>query len=162
MAGLTAWLLVGGSMVVVLLDMALAAGLRSEVDARRAEELRALDSAIETAILQYQVDTTGRLGARAADGSCVDQPGGAEGYRYDDQLGNEVVVRSSCEGPDASGDGHLVQLSARLVDAGGGLVAAARIETTPVKGAGNRVTILGFETVPTPAAADPKAASAPR
>lgn len=152
LAGLTVWLLVGGVMMSVLLDMTLNATQRATFDAQRAQQLRGIDAAMETALLVIQTDGTGTVAVPDGKGGCAAGPGGAPELRYEDGLGAVIEVTASCDPPSVADGPVVVRLRSRVVEPATSvlLVGSARLEVTPIKGAGNRVKVDEWSVVTPP------------
>lgn len=161
LAGLTTWLLTGGIIMIVLLDMTLSATMQAQVQHRRSQQLRVVDGALETAIAQIQVDPSGRIGQPTGedDGSCEAGLAGPDGELViDDQLGNQVRVTATCWVSTDKSSTHKVDLVARLAEAAGGPgpTGAATLAVAKAQGPGNNVTVeswtvgAGDRTVPEP------------
>ena len=69
---LAVWLLVGGAVMIALLNMTLSVSNQARLQAESAQQTRAVDGALETAIVQIQIDPSGRIGQPTGndDGSC--------------------------------------------------------------------------------------------
>ena len=146
-AGLSVWLLVGGVVMAALLQMTLSASRVASIGVERAQEVRALDGALETAVVVVQTDPSGRraMPSDDADGSCLSELGTANaGLAYDDSLGNTVTVTSSCSGPTEADEPRRVELTATLDDpaAPDRMTATAVLEVVDVSGVGSEVTVL--------------------
>jgi septal ring-binding cell division protein DamX len=164
MAGLAVWTLVGGLTMAALLSMTMLSTNLASSDDERAQQLRAIDGALETAVVAIQVDPSGRVGLPAGDGTCVEPVGGEQGMTYADGLGTTVVVSSTCTGstdPDAT---HEVALTARVDDPDevALLVGSAQLEVTPLVGPGNDVAVLSWSlTAPRPTPDGPPSTTTP-
>jgi type II secretory pathway pseudopilin PulG len=158
MAGLTVWTLVGGITMAALLTMTMLSTNVASKDDVRAQQLRAIDAALETAVVAIQVDPSGRVGLPSGDGSCVEPVGGPKGLEYADGLGTTVVVSSTCTGSTDPNAVHEVALRARVVgaDEASLLVGGAQLEVTPLVGPGNDVAVLRWSlTAPRSTPDDP-------
>ena len=153
MAGLMVWMTVGGMAMVALLSMTTSATMQATQQATRAQQLRALDAALETAVVEVQIDPSGRVGQPTGkdDGSCESELGASgKGLVYDDGLGNQVTVTSSCSGSTKKNEPHQVRLSAHL-DSSKVTVGGATLEVVKAKGPGNDVTVLDWSLAVPPA-----------
>lgn len=152
MAGLMVWMLVGGVTMAALLNMTLSANQQAANDATRAQQLRAIDAALETTVVAIQVDPSGRVAAAAGDGACVQQPGTDKGLFYDDDRGRTVQVTATCVGEVGEDESRTVSLTARIVEPATPslLVGSARLLVEPLKGPGNEVTVLSWSLTSPP------------
>lgn len=148
-AGLVVWMLVGGVTMVALLSMTTSATRQASIGSLRAQQMRALDAALETAVAEIQIDPSGRVGLPTGsdDGSCQSGLGTTgEGLSYDDGMGNTVLVTATCWGSSKKSELHRVELSARVVgpDAPERMTATAELAVVAAKGPGNDVTVSSW------------------
>ena len=108
MAGLAIWVGVCGISMVALLNMTMTSSRIATKQAEAATELRAVDSAMETAVAQVRMDPDAVIGASTGkgDGTCIQQLGarGSDALEYRDDTGILVTVTATCRpgGADAS------------------------------------------------------------
>lgn len=143
LTGLAVWLLVGGVTMLALLDMTMSATRQVKVQQESAQQVRAIEGAMDTAISLIQVDASGRRSTPTGkeDLSCEEPLGGSDsGLVVEDGMGNTVTVTATCWGPTKVDGAVRVDLSARLpgtVDRTG----SAELEVVAAKGRGHNVTI---------------------
>lgn len=148
-AGLAVWMLVGGVLMIALLDMTFSATRQASIGSLRSQQTRALDAALETAVAGIQIDPSGRVGLPTGkdDGGCASGLGPAgEGLTYDDGMDNTVLVTMACWGSTKKDEPHRVELTATMVGPGAParMTAGAELEVVAAKGPGNDVTILSW------------------
>ncbi len=145
-AGLAVWLLVGGVAMIALLQMTISATTQARIQAEKAQQERAIDSALETAVTQIQIDPSGRIGQPTGkdDGSCdaALANSGAD-LVVDDGLGNSITVTASCWGSTKKGEVHQVVLDARVAGSDA-TVGSAELDVVKAKGPGNNVTVQSW------------------
>jgi hypothetical protein len=150
LAGLMVWTLTGGIVMAALLDMTTSSLLIAQRSSEQAQQLRAVDGALETAVAAIQIDPSGRVGLPDGkdSGGCAADLGDRDGaMRYDDGLGNEVLVTAACWGSTKKSVPHEVVLTARPT--GPGAAGTAQLEVVAAKGPGNDVRVLGWSLFPT-------------
>lgn len=152
LAGLMVWMMLGGVLMVALLNMTMAANTQAINDATRAQQLRAVDAALETTVAAIQVDPSGRVGLPTGKGGCEEQVGTPDGLFYDDAEGNTVQVTASCYGSGDKQAERTVSLTARVVEPTTSrlLVGSAQLSVTPLRGPGNEVTVLNWSLTAPP------------
>ena len=143
---LAVWLLVGGAVMIALLNMTLSVSNQAAMQAEDAQQARAIDGALETAVAPIQIDPSGRIGQPSGkdDGSCeagLDNP--KDDLLFDDGLGNTVTVTASCSGSTKKGEAHRVDLVARL-DGARTSYGTAVLEVVKAKGPGNNVAVQSW------------------
>lgn len=101
MAGLAIWVGVCGISMVALLNMTMTSSRIATKQAEAATELRAVDSAMETAVAQVRMDPDAVIGASTGkgDGTCIQQLGarGSDALEYRDDSGILVTVTATCQ-----------------------------------------------------------------
>lgn len=158
LAGMAVWALVGGVMMVALLGMTLSASTQADMGSARAQRLRAIDSALETAVAVIQMDPSGRIALPTGDGGCAQPLGDGGGLSYEDGTGNSVVVTATCDGSTEKGATREMRLTARVTEPASPrlLLGSAQLEVTPLIGPGNEVTVVGWSlTAPPDGDVDP-------
>lgn len=162
LAGLMVWTLTGGIIMAALLDMTTSSLLIAQRSSEQAQQLRAVDGALETAVTAIQIDPSGRVGLPDGKdtGGCAADLGGRDGaLRYDDGLGNEVLVTATCWGSTKKSVPHEVTLTAR--PSGDGAAGTAQLEVVAAKGPGNDVRVLGWSLYPSTDEADGETGGGP-
>ncbi|UDY34033.1 cellulose binding domain-containing protein [Dermatobacter hominis] len=142
MAGLAAWLLVGGVVMTALLGMTLSVAQQARVQREGSQAARAVDGALEVGVTQLQVDRTGKKGVPTGkgDGSCRAGVGSNGGdLVIDAGTDGLVVVTASCSGPAAADQVHRVVLTASAT--GSGVVGSAALAVVAAPGGGNDVVV---------------------
>jgi cellulase/cellobiase CelA1 len=169
MAVLVVWVLVGGLGMVALLNMTATSTRIAAAQRESAQQARALDAAMETAVNLIEQDPSGRMSDPDADGSgdCLGRLGrpGDDGVGYDDGLGTWVRVRSECR-PTDSGLVE-VRLTAHLDDAAAPAGSAVLL-VADRQGPGTTVSVRhwslrgpGREPVPPPPTTAPPTTAPP-
>lgn len=149
LTALGVWMLVGGVVMVALLGMTLSVTSQAAIQRERAQQIRAVDGALETAVAQVQIDPSGRVAQPTGkdDGSCAaGLDNSKDEFVVDDGLGNAVTVTASCSGSTKKGDVHQVDLVARLGSPDGppAAVGRAELDVVKAKGPGNDVAVLSW------------------
>ncbi len=161
LAGLMVWTLTG-IVMAALLDMTTSSLLIAQRSSEQAQQLRAVDGALETAVAAIQIDPSGRVGLPDGKdtGGCAADLGDRDGaLRFDDGLGNEVLVTSTCWGSTKKSVPHEVVLTARPT--GPGAAGTATLEVVAAKGPGNDVRVLGWSLFPSADEADGETGGGP-
>jgi cellulase/cellobiase CelA1 len=143
---LAVWLLVGGAVMIALLNMTLSVSNQARLQAESAQEARSIDGALETAVTQIQIDPSGRIGQPTGkdDGSCeAGLTNSGDELVVDDGLGNSVAVTATCSGSTKKGETHQVDLTARL-DGSTAVAGSAVLDVVKAKGPGNNVTVVSW------------------
>lgn len=159
LTSLAMWMLVGGAIMVALLGMTLSVTSQAKVQREHAQQVRAVDGALETAVAQVQIDPSGRVGLPTGkgDGTCtagLDNP--RDELVVDDGLGNAVTVTATCSGSTKKNDVHQVELTARLGGPDGppSAIGRATLDVVKAKGPGNDISVLTWSVGGSGAGAD--------
>lgn len=151
LAGLAMWTLVGGMMMAALLGMTLSSQAIAAIGSERSQQARALDSALELAVVALQVDSSATVGVPTGkNGECKAGPGkdrkAGQSLLYDDTLGNVVEVSMRCFGETNPADPHIVRLTATLgPDAPTRMFARAELEVVRLPIGRNDVIVLSWQ-----------------
>lgn len=146
LTALAIWMMVSSVVMVALLGMTVSVTEQAQAQEEEAQQVRAVDGALETAVVVIQTDPSGKVAVPTGkdDGCAAGLDHSGDALVLDDGLGDLVSVTAACSGPTDADAVHRVVLTADVFDEDGtpALAGRAELDVVKAKGPGSDVTVL--------------------